>query len=269
MIGTGPEVVVVPDAMTGAARAAGMIAEALRGVAAERGRTDWATTGGSTPVAIYQAMLAPALRDAIPWPVVHTWWGDDRFVPGDHPLSNVRPFVDVLLDAGSWETVHSDDHRGRVRIPVGNLHPFRTGEALGVGQSAAACAAELVAELRDADLPETNGWPVFDLMLLGIGGDGHLLSVFPGSAAFDSTRWALAIPATTHIEPHVERVTLNPAVVGVARRVVVVTHGAGKAEIVGRIFGSERDPRVLPAQLALRDGATWILDEAAAARLPR
>jgi 6-phosphogluconolactonase len=264
-----PEVVVVPDSAAAATSAADAIADALRDAVASRGRADWATTGGSTPVGIYQAMLAPRLRDMIPWEVIHTWWGDDRFVPGDHPLSNVRPFDDVLLEAGGWESVHSDVHRSRVRIPVANLHPFRTGEALGVGQDAATCAAELAAELRQAGLSEDDGWPVFDLILLGLGSDGHILSVFPGSQAFDSTRWALAIPAPTHIEPHVARVTLNPAVVRVARRVVVVAHGAGKAEIIGRIFGADPDPSALPAQLTLREGSTWIVDEAAAAQLRR
>jgi 6-phosphogluconolactonase len=266
---SGPEVVVVPDAGATATSAAEGITDALRNGVADRGRADWATTGGSTPVGIYQAMLDPRLRDAIPWEDTHTWWGDDRFVPGDHPLSNVRPFDDILLEAGGWESVHSDDHRGRMRIRVANLHPFRTGEALGVGQQAATCAAELAAELREAGLPEVDGWPVFDLVLLGLGSDGHIMSVFPGSAAFDSTRWALAIPAPTHIEPHVERVTLNPAVVRVARRVLVVAHGAGKAEVIARIFGPDGDPSALPGKLALRDGSTWILDEAAAARLPR
>lgn len=264
-----PEILVVPDAETAATSAAETIADALRSAVAERGRADWATTGGSTPAGIYQAMLSPRLRDVIPWEVIHTWWGDDRFVPGDHPLSNVRPFDDILLEAGGWESVHSDDHRNRVRIPIANIHPFRTGEALGVGQEAATCAAELAAELREAGLPEVDGWPAFDLILLGLGSDGHILSVFPGSAAFDSTRWALAIPAPTHIEPHVERVTLNPAVVRVARRIVVVAHGAGKAEVIGRIFGPDGDPNALPAKLALRDGSTWILDEAAAAHLRR
>ena len=72
----------------------------------------------------------------------------------------------------------------------------------------------------------------------------------------------MAIPAPTHIEPHVERVTLNPAILRVARRIVVVMHGAGKAAILGDIFGAESDPRRWPAQLARREGATWILDEA-------
>ena len=266
---SGPEVIVVPDQATGATRAAAIIADTLTGADARRGRADWATTGGSTPIGIYQAMLAPDLRDRIPWREVHTWWGDDRFVPGDHPLSNVRPFDDIMLEAGGWESVHSDDPRGKVHIPVANVHPFHTGEAIGQGRSAASCAAELVEELRAADFTEIDDWPVLDLILLGIGSDGHILSVFPGSAAFDSKRWALAIPAPTHIEPHVERVTLNPAVVTVAGRVLLVAYGVAKAEIIGRVFGPDVDPTVLPAQLGLRDGATWLLDEAAAARLPQ
>jgi 6-phosphogluconolactonase len=79
----------------------------------------------------------------------------------------------------------------------------------------------------------------------------------------------LAIPAPTHIEPHVERVTLNPAVLGVARDLLAVATGSDKAPVLGQVFGDERDPRRWPAQLARRAGATWILDEAAAADLPR
>ena len=265
-----PELVVVRDPETGAARAADIIATALWDAVGVRGdRADWVTTGGSTIGSIYRALLAPAVRERIPWGQVHTWWGDDRFVPSDHPLSNVRPFDDVLLGGGGWESVHSDDRRERVRIPVVNLHPFRTGEAIGVGEDAEDCARDLAAELRSAGLPESDGWPVFDLLLLGVGGDGHILSVFPGSAAFDARPWAVAIPAPTHIEPHVPRVTLNPAIVGVARRVIVVANGASKAEAIGHVFGDAVEPRRWPAQLARREGATWILDEAAASNLPR
>jgi 6-phosphogluconolactonase len=264
-----PEIVIVPDPGIGAARAAERIATSLADAAEERGRADWATTGGSTPVGIYRALAAPPFPGRIPWRQVHTWWGDDRFVPSDHPLSNVRPFDDILLEGGGWESVHSDDHRGRVRIPIANLHPFRTGEAIGVGEDAEDCARDLAAELRAAGLPEADGWPVFDLILLGIGSDGHILSVFPGSHAFDARAWAIAIPAPTHIEPRVQRVTLNPAVVRVARRVLVTAYGAGKIDVLANIFGTEVDPGRWPAQLARREGATWIIDEAAAANLPR
>ena len=252
------ELLVVADAEAAATVAAERIATALADAVTARGRADWATTGGSTPVGIYRRLIEPPLRDTVPWSSVHVWWGDDRFVPRDHPLSNVRPLDDVLLDP---------DHG--VPLPVANLHPFRTGESIGAGWDAAWAASTLAGELAAEGLPERDGWPILDLILVGIGGDGHLLSVFPGSTAFGATGWALAIPAPPHIEPHVERVTLNPALLGAARRVLAVAHGSGKADILGEVFGPEQDPRRWPAQLALGANATWIVDEAAAARIPR
>ena len=265
---SGPEIVVVPDAATASRRAADVIAGALGDAVSRTGRADWATTGGSTPIGVYNELVARG-PGAVPWHSVHTWWGDERFVPNDHPLSNARPFLDTLVEAGAYESVHSDDDRGRVRVPVKNVHPFPTGFAIGGGRDAAWCAAQLAQELRTANLEEADGWPVFDLMFIGVGGDGHILSVFPGSPALESQELVLAIPAPTHIEPHVERVTLNPATVRVTRRVLAVVLGGSKADMVARLFGGPTDPRTLPAQLAIRDGATWILDEAAAAKLAR
>jgi 6-phosphogluconolactonase len=255
---TWPEIVVAADPEAAAQIVAERIATILSEAVAARGRADWATTGGSTPVGIYRRLTERPLRDAVPWSHVHVWWGDDRFVPRDHPLSNVRPLDDVLLDP---------DHG--VALPIEHLHPFRTGESIGAGWDAAWTASTLAGELAGADLAIVEGWPVLDLVLLGIGGDGHLLSVFPGSEAFDSAAWAMAIPAPSPIEPHVERVTLNPAIVRVARHVLAVAHGAGKAAILGKIFGGQRDERRWPAQVALGANATWIVDEAAATRIPR
>jgi len=264
-----PEIVVVPDPAAAAVEAAARIGASLASAVEGRGRADWATTGGSTPIAIYRRLVVPPLVDAIPWVAVHAWWGDDRYVPRDHPLSNVKPFDDILLEVAGREegTAHSESEG--IPLPLDHVHPFPTGAAIGEARGAAWCAATLADELRAAGLPTSDGWPVFDLMLIGVGADGHLLSVFPGSGALEAKELAMAIPAPTHIEPHVERVTLNPAVIGVARQVLVVAEGADKAPVLARIFGPERDPRRWPAQLARRGGATWILDEAAAARLPR
>ncbi|MGP1674793.1 MAG: 6-phosphogluconolactonase [Candidatus Limnocylindrales bacterium] len=265
---TEPDIVIVADAAAAARTAAERIAMTLQLAVETRDRADWATTGGSAAVGIYRGLAAPPLRGAVPWDHVHTWWGDDRFVPRDHPLSNVKAFDAIVLDAADGEEGTGFDAFERVAIPIANVHPFRTGETIGAGRDAAACAAALAVELRAEGLTEVDRWPVFDLVLLGIGADGHVLSVFPSSAAFDSEDLALAIPAPTHIEPHVGRVTLNPAIVRVAREVIVVASGAAKAQILAEILGSDRDPRRLPAQLARRSGATWILDEAAAAQLP-
>ncbi len=263
-----PTTVVVADPAAAAVEAAARVVTALDDAIEARGRADWATTGGSTPVGTYRRLVAPPLADAVPWPAVHVWWGDDRYVPRDHPASNVKPFDDIMLGISAAEEGTAGGGYAGVPIPIENIHPFPTREAIGEGRGAAWCAATLADELRAAGLPEVDGWPAFDLVLLGIGVDGHLLSVFPGSAALNATELALAIPAPTHIEPQLERVTLNPAVVGVAGRVVVVVTGEEKASIVATIFGPDRDPHRWPAQLALREEATWILDEAAASGLP-
>lgn len=268
---TEPEIVVLPDEAAVALAAAERIAAGLVRAVEERGRADWVTTGGSMAPAIYRRLAAEPFRESIPWPSVHVWWGDDRFVPRDHPLSNIKPFDDILL-AIYWtqggQTAMGQSGQGLpVPLPLENIHPFPTTAAIGRARDAAWCAAQLAAELRDQGPEAMDGWPVFDVIVVGIGADGHLLSVFPGSAAFDANELALAVPAPTHIEPHVERVTLNPAVLAVARSVLVVAQGVGKAAVIGDIFGSDPDPRRLPAQLARGANAAWILDDAAGAVL--
>ena len=265
---SGATIVVVPDPDAGATGAAEHIARSLAAAADARGRADWATTGGSTAPGIYRRLAAHPLVDELPWARVNVWWGDDRMVPRDHPWSNVKPLDDILLGIAGGEEGTAGGPAG-VPLPIENLHPFRTGEAIGAGHDASWCAAELAAELEAAALERDDGWPVLDLIVVGMGPDGHVLSVFPGSTAAASEALALAIPAPTHIEPHVERVTLNPALLRVAREVLVVAFGAAKADTVAQVLGPDSDPGGWPAQLAARPGATWILDEAAASALPR
>lgn len=272
-----PERVVLDDPEAVSTAAAERIACALRAAVEERGRADWATTGGSAALPIYQALAAPPLRDEVPWPNVQLWWGDDRYVPRDHPQSNVMPADQALINSSAlsgqsgWGEDARDVRSGRdggAPIPPLNIHPIRAAEALGNGGGPGWAAEQYEQELRASGIDVADGWPVFDVLVLGIGPDGHLLSVFPGSAALDDDRaWVLPVPAPNHVEPHVARVTLNPRVISVARNVLVVTHGAGKAEVLAAVFGSQRDPHRWPAQLARRDGATWLLDRAAAARL--
>jgi 6-phosphogluconolactonase len=188
----------------------------------------------------------------MPWTRTQVWWGDDRFVPREHELSNVKPLDDVLLRDGA------------APLPPANLHPFPVARTLAIGEDEAWCAAELAAELHASEIAVEDGWPVFDLVLLGVGPDGHILSVFPGSAALQSRSWAVAVPAPQHIEPHVARVTLNPRIVTAAHEVLVVATGRNKAAILREILQGPRDEARLPAQLARHDRATWIVDEAAA-----
>jgi 6-phosphogluconolactonase len=269
------EVLSNPDACSDAA--AKLIARTLVEAAAARGAAHWATTGGSTPAAIYRRLAASPLRDEIPWEQVQLWWGDDRFVPADHPLSNVHVATSDLLEIGalSGESgtggsgVDVGGRRPGAPIHAGNVHQVPVAAAIAASEGADWAAARYAEELATAGPAPVDGVPAFDLVLVGVGPDGHILSVFPGSAAFDRPETVLGIPAPTHIEPHVPRVTLNPRLVGAARSVVVVVHGAGKASILGEVLGGEIDERRWPAQLARREGATWIVDEAAASAIRR
>jgi 6-phosphogluconolactonase len=268
------EVLANPDACSDAA--AELIARTLVEAAAARGAAHWATTGGSTPAAIYRRLAASPLRDEIPWEQVQLWWGDDRFVPADHPLSNVHVATSDLLEIGA---LSGESGTGGLGADVGgrrpgaplhasNVHQVPVAGAIARSEGPGWAAERYAEELAAAGPALVDGVPAFDLVLVGVGPDGHILSVFPGSVAFDRLEPALPIPAPTHIEPHVARVTLNPATVRVAHRVLAVVLGGSKAEIIGRLFGDASDPLELPAQLAIRDDATWILDEAAAAQLP-
>ena len=249
-----PKVFVTRDPTALAAAAAVRLAERLVEAVAWRGRADIALTGGSTPAAMYERLLDPQLRQRVDWSRVHLWWGDERYVPRGDPLSNTFLADQVLLADGG------------LPIPAGQVHPFPTDDALTGGLGPDWCAATYAAEVVGS-VPLVDGWPSFDVVLVGIGGDGHVLSVFPDSPALTSDRVALAIPAPTHIEPAVERVSLNPAILVVARRVLALASGAAKAAIVAQVLEGPRDPRALPAVLARRSSATWLLDGLAAAGL--
>jgi len=274
-----PRIEILPDADATSHAAAEAIATALRNAVEARGRADWATTGGSTPVGIYRELAAAPHRDEVPWSRVHVWFGDDRYVPRDHPLSNVLPLDQVLLSASARAGLSGTGEYGvdvdlgiepGVPMPAANVHAPPMSEGIGAAAGVDWVAAQYAGRLRDAGLPVTHdGFPILDVVLVGVGTDGHVLSAFPGSPLFDSAEWVSGVPAPTHIEPHVARVSLHPRILAAARLPMVVAHGIGKAAILASVLGSERDERRWPAQVARREGAAWFLDRAAAGSLPR
>ena len=188
------------------------------GASRHAGVAHWATTGGSAAPGIYAALREAPLRDALDWTRVHTWWGDDRFVPADHPLSNVMPIAGMP-------------------IPAANLHPILAGEAIARGRGPGLGRGPLRGGARGRSCRRTpTGRPVLDLVILGVGPDGHILSVFPGSAVWDEAAMVCAVPAPTHIEPHVARVTMHPRLVAAARAVLVIAAGGSQ--------GGEPGPRL-------------------------
>lgn len=264
-----PAVLVLPDAAAAAGAVAAVLADALAAGAASRGRADFASTGGSTPAAVYRALLAEPLRSRVPWEVLHVWLGDDRFVPRGDPDCNMGAIDRVL--------VPGDPRRGLAPPPLdpAHVHPWPTDDALAAGEGPAACAERFEALLRSELAADEAGRPRFDAVLVGVGPDGHLLSVFPDSAAWDAPGWTTWAPAPAHIEPHLDRVTLTPAALDATPALVVAAFGRGKAAIVGELLGPAfADPaarvaaeRRIPALRARRAGTTWVLDAAAAAHL--
>ena len=255
-----PEIVVLPDAAALASAAADRIVDALGAAVRERGAAHFAVCGGSSPVAAYRELAAR--RTVAPWHDVHLWWVDDRFVPPDHPESNVALVRATLLEADA-ETVRGAD------VPAGNVHMFPVLAALEGGHDAEWAARTYEEEIL-RHVPSSGGRPLFDVMLLGVGVDGHVMSLFPGSPGLrDDAPLALAVPAPDRVGPHLPRVTLRGAVADDARLLLVIVPDGAKASIVAEALTGPTDPLAVPARIARRAGATWMLTRDAAAQLGR
>jgi 6-phosphogluconolactonase len=252
-----PTVVIYDDAGALAVAAADRITAKLDEAIRERGVAHFAVAGGSSPVATYRAL---ADRQDIPWAAVHLWWVDDRLVPPDHPESNTALVLDTLLRV-DIETVHG------APIPAAQVHPFPILAGLQGGHGAD-WVAETYAEEILRHVPAPDGRPRFDVMLLGLGPDGHTMSVFPGSPALAADApLVLAVAAPEHLAPHLARVTLRAHVADDARTLLMLVPDGAKAGILERVLEGKRDEAALPAQVARRAGASWLLTRAAAALL--
>jgi len=252
-----PIVRVLNDAAGVAEAAADRVVEAAISAVAARGVFHLCSTGGSTPAALYRALREPSRAARMPWAATQIWFGDDRFVPRANPLSNVFPLDAQLLSADTDGTASP--------LSPNAVHPWPTTAA-----DAQAAVGAYLAELHATGVPHTpSGFPIFDLVLIGIGGDGHCLSVFPGSPlALAGAPVAAGVPAPTHIEPHVPRLSFSVGVLASARAVIALAPGAGKADALARIFSNSTAVADAPAKAALLPTATWLLDTASAATLP-
>ena len=241
---------VVPDAAALAPALADLVATKASAAIASRGRFTLALAGGTTPKAAYGLLADGPFAGRIDWSRVLLFWGDERCVPPDDPLSNYRMVKEALIE--------------RVPIPPTNVHRIR-GEV--DPRDAAADYEALLRGLLGVDPTADTPAQGLDLVLLGLGEDGHTASLFPNQrAARASRRWVVAeyVPAVT-----MWRVTLAPAVLNSAADVAFTVAGTVKARVLQQVVEGPYQPDRLPAQLVRpsRGSLTWLVDQAAAAQL--
>ncbi len=226
---------VAADAGALAEQAATWLAER---VMAQEGPVSIGLSGGSTPKRLYQRLAAPEWRDRLPWGRIHLFWGDERFVPPDHPDSNQAMVRQAMLDG--------------VPIPTGNIHPVPTD---GTPESAATRYEEALRRFAET----RPGQPLFDIQLLGLGPDGHTASLFPGNPALQERKaWVLAVIGAKP-EP---RITLTYPALNGSRASAFLVAGEEKREILA---GLRAGDKALPAAgLGPMGPVTIFADRAAA-----
>ncbi len=218
-----------------------------------RDRFSLGLSGGSTPRALLTLLASDDYAHRLDWSRIHVFWGDERCVPPDHPESNFRMAREALLD----------------HVPIPSTHIHRMRGEIAPAHAAADYEADLRRFFTTTDSASNVGddVPRFDLLLQGMGEDGHTASLFPGTAALNEVgRWV-----TENFVPRLEawRITLTVPAINAARQVIFLVTGAAKAETLAEVLHGDYQPEVYPAQLVRPvDGELiWMVDEAAAAHI--
>lgn len=239
-----PRIIIAEDHRAFIQQAADMILQIGQEALAKHGRFSMALSGGSTPQPIYQKLAEPDFANSLDWSNVHIFWSDERAVPPDHPDSNYRMAQEDLLD--------------RVPIPKANIHRMR-GEIEPLR-----AAVDYEEELREFfPLPKNT----FDLVLLGMGGDGHTASLFPGSAALEEKeKW---VTANLIEKLNSWRITLTYPAINSVTNVLFLVSGGNKAAALKSVLEGNHHGNQFPAGLVKPTAGNliWLLDQEAASLL--
>lgn len=244
-----PEIIICDDAEELSRKAAAQFTSIADSAIARAGRFAVALSGGSTPKALYSLLASSAYRDRLDWSRVHIFFGDERCVPPDHAESNYRMVEEALLS--------------KIQMTVRNIHRM-AGE-----KEPRQAAEDYGSELRDFFALGPGQWPRFDLVLLGLGEDGHTASLFPGSAALHDQEHLVAPAYVEELKAH--RLTLTLPVINNAEEIIFLIAGAGKSAIVEHLLGADSKPFEYPAgQVRPSNGQiTWLLTRDAAGGIQR
>lgn len=227
-----------------AKQAAEWITDYAEQVLQQHGRFTIALSGGSTPKALHELLAQPPLRDRIDWSRVHVFWGDERYVPFEDEKNNARMAYDTLLN--------------HVNVPASQIHVMKTDVP----------PDESMAEYEQTLHPYFDGQPhTFDLVLLGMGDDGHTLSLFPGTdVVHEEHTWTKAYFLT---QQDMYRLTLTAPVVNKAATILFLVAGANKADALHEVLHGQYQPDTYPSQQIKPETGElrWFVDKAAAAKL--
>jgi 6-phosphogluconolactonase len=224
--------------------AADLFVQAAKESIDQKGRFTVALTGGTSPIAMHKLLTLPAYAEKVDWNNVFVFWGDERWVPLDDPKSNAKMAYETLLD--------------HVSVPAGNVFPMWSAEH--TPEQYAGVYEQLIKDYVGDD-------GRFDLILLGMGDDGHTASLFPGTAVLtETTKWVDAY----YLQPQsMHRITLTAPLINQADRIVFMVYGPGKAPALHEVLEGDRNPAVYPAQLIrpVHGEVLWLVDKAAATAL--
>jgi 6-phosphogluconolactonase len=243
-------VIVHADANLLAQAAAARLLVRLVDAQAERGEASVVLTGGTIAAAVYRAVRDSPARDAVDWSRVDVWWGDERFVPRDDPERNELQARQALLDA--------------LPLDPRRVHPMPAADD-PEGADPEAAAERYADELARAAKPGTAPLPHFDVLMLGVGEDGHVAAVFPEHPVAYETRPVSAVRGSP--KPPPIRLTLTLPTINTAEEVWLIAAGAGKAGAVRLALSGAGPVQVPAAGVHGVDRTLWLLDRAAAAEL--
>jgi 6-phosphogluconolactonase len=248
MSSTAREIRICKDAAAIASETAAAFSRLARTYVTEQGRFTVALAGGNTPRAAYMLLASDPYGALLPWERTHVFWGDERHVPPDHADSNYSMAHEAMLS--------------KVGIPTANVHRMHAE------QEAQQAADDYETTLQTFFGVATGALPRFDLILLGMGLDGHTASLFPGTDAVQEQTRLVVAPWVEQFQTY--RLTMTPPVLCNAAHVVFAVGGADKAEAMQQVLHGKYQPDLYPSQIVTptHGRLLWLVDEAAARLLP-